>query len=98
MREIMLSKMDLTPPPLISQAGGSQAIKYWGGGQISNKSLFSAVPPSNSLVSVSLERLFELTRRPSRALASPRALLPELQRYKDSVRCGELGAQVPGHL
>ena len=26
-----------------------------------------------------------------------RALLPELQRYKDTVRCGELGAEVPGH-
>ena len=28
------------------------------------------------------EGLFELTQRPSRALHSPRALLPELQRYK----------------
>ena len=27
------------------------------------------------------EGLFELTRRPSRALDSPRVLLPELQRY-----------------
>ena len=44
-----------------------------------------------------LEGLFELTRRPSRALDSPRALLPELQRYKDTVRCGALGAEVPGH-
>ena len=44
-----------------------------------------------------LEGLFELTRRPSRALDSPRALLPELQRYKDIVRCAALGAEVPGH-
>ena len=44
-----------------------------------------------------LEGLFELTRRPSRALDSPRALLPELQRYKDTVRCAALGAEVPGH-
>ena len=44
-----------------------------------------------------LEGLFELTRRPSRALDLPRALLPELQRYKDTVRCGALGAEVPGH-
>ena len=44
-----------------------------------------------------LEGLFELTRRPSRALDSPRALLLELQRYKDTVRCGALGAEVPGH-
>ena len=40
---------------------------------------------------------FELTRRPSWALDSPRALLPELQRYKDTVRCAALGAEVPGH-
>ena len=26
-----------------------------------------------------------------------RALLPELQRYKDTVRCAALGADVPGH-
>ena len=25
------------------------------------------------------------------------SMLPELQRYKDTVRCGELGAEVPGH-
>ena len=43
-----------------------------------------------------LDWLFELTCRPSRALDSPRALLPELQRYKDT-RCGALGAEVPGH-
>ena len=41
--------------------------------------------------------LLELTRRPSRALESPRALLSELQRYKDNVRCTALGAEVPGH-
>ena len=34
---------------------------------------------------------------PSRTLDSPRALLPELQRYKDTVRCAALGAEVPGH-
>ena len=36
-------------------------------------------------------------KSPSRALESPRALLPELQRYKDTVRCAALGAEVPGH-
>ena len=40
---------------------------------------------------------FELTRRPSRALDSSRALLPELQRYKDTVKGVALGAEVPGH-
>ena len=50
--------------------------------------VFSSVPPSNSLVSVS---------DPSRALDSPRVLLPELQRYKDAIKCGALGAEVPGH-
>ena len=34
---------------------------------------------------------------PSWALDSLCALLPELQRYKDSVRCATLGAEVPGH-
>ena len=43
------------------------------------------------------EGLFELTRRPSRALDSPRMLVLELQRYKDTVRCAALGAEVPGH-
>ena len=44
-----------------------------------------------------IEGLFELTRRPSRALDSPRALLPELQRNKDTVRCGAIVAEVPGN-
>ena len=44
-----------------------------------------------------LEGLFELTLPPSRALASPLALLLEPQRYKDIVRCAVLGAEVPGH-
>ena len=48
-------------------------------------------------MSPTLEGLFELTRRPSRALDSPRALLPELQRYKETVRSAALGAEVPGH-
>ena len=34
---------------------------------------------------------------PSRALDSPHTLLPELQTYKDTVRCAALGAEVPGH-
>ena len=51
------------------------------------ETLFSSVPPNNSLVTVAgpLKCSFELTRRPSRALDSPRALLPELRRYKDTV-------------
>ena len=54
------------------------------------------LPATPSSPSRTLEGLFELTRRPSRALDSPGALLPELQRYKDSVRCSALGAEVPG--
>ena len=54
---------------------------------------FLAATPSS--LSKTLEGLFELTRRPSRALGLPRALLPELQRYKDTVRCARLGAEVP---
>merc|ERR1712073_77905 len=55
------------------------------------------LPATPSSPSQTLEGLFELTQRPSRALDSPRALLPELQRYKDTVRCAALGAEVPGH-
>ena len=47
--------------------------------------------------SQTLERLFELTRHPSRAPELPRLSLPELQRYKDTVRCAALGAEVPEH-
>ena len=54
------------------------------------------LPATPSSPSRTLEGLFELTGRPSRALNSPRALLPELQRYKDTVRCAVLGAEVPG--
>ena len=55
---------------------------------------------SQQLPRVRLEPLkgfFELTQRPSRALDSPRALLLELQRNKDTIRCAALGADVPGH-
>ena len=34
---------------------------------------------------------------PFSALTLPLALLPELQRYKDTFRCGALGGEVPGH-
>ena len=54
--------------------------------------LFCSVPASDFL-----EGRFELTRRPSRALDSPRMLLPELQRYKDTVVYAALSAEVPGH-
>ena len=40
-----------------------------------------------------LEGLFELTWHPSRALDLPRALLLELQRYKDTARCAALGTE-----
>ena len=62
------------------------------------ETLFSSVPPSNSLVSVSdPRRAFWADQRPSWALDSSRALLPELQRYKDTVCCVVLGAEVLGH-
>ena len=41
--------------------------------------------------------LFDLFSTSSRALDSPRALLPELQRNKDTVRCAALVAEVLGH-
>ena len=55
------------------------------------------LPATPSSPSRTLEGLFELTQRPCQALDSPRALLPELQRYKDTVRCAAPGAEVPGH-
>ena len=55
------------------------------------------LPATPSSPSQTLEGLFELTRRPSQALDSPRALLPEPQRYKDTVRYGARGAEVPAH-
>ena len=64
----------------------------------SEKHYFLSFPPATpSSPSLTLEGLFELTRHPSRALKLSLALLPELQRYKDTVRCGALGAEVPGH-
>ena len=58
----------------------------------------SFVPLSNSLVSVS-DPWRALTRRPSRALDSPRVLLPKLQRNKDRtlVSCDAIYSEVPGH-
>ena len=56
---------------------------------------FLPAPPS--FISRTLEGLFELTRRPSRAFISPRALLPDPQRYKDTIRYAALGAEVQGH-
>ena len=44
-----------------------------------------------------LKGLFELTRRPSRALNLDAYVASELQRYKDTIRCDWLGAKVPGH-
>jgi len=44
-----------------------------------------------------LERLFELTRCPSGTLDLPCAFLPDLQRYKGTVRCAALGTKVQGH-
>ena len=44
-----------------------------------------------------LEGLFELTWHPSRALDSPRTLIPELQRIKATVSFVVLRAEVPGN-
>ena len=62
-----------------------------------NTFLFRFFQQTPSSPSQTLEGLFELTRRPSRAPDSPRALLPELQRCKDTVSCDALGEDVPGH-
>ena len=69
------------------------------GGQINDPSSgkhysLSFLPATPSSLSRTREGLFELTRRPSRALWK---LFLELQRYKDTVRCAVLGAEVPRH-
>ena len=51
-------------------------------------------PTTSSSPSWTFEGHFELIWRPSRALDSP--LTAELQRNKDTVRCGALGAEVQG--
>ena len=61
-------------------------------GKLYSLPLLTSTPSSPSRT---LEGRFELTRHPSRALDSPRALLPELQRYKDTVRCAALGRGGP---
>ena len=40
--------------------------------------------------------LFELTRHPSRTLNLDVYVALDLQRYMETVRCGALGAEVPG--
>ena len=44
-----------------------------------------------------IEELFELTLSLQEPTTSPLKLDLKLQRYKDTVRCGALGAEVPGH-
>ena len=55
------------------------------------------LPATPSSPSRTIEGFFDLTRRTSRALDSLRALLPELQRNKDTVRCATIVEEVPGH-
>ena len=72
------------------------------GGQINDPSSgkhysLPFLPATPSSPSWTLEGLFELTRSPSRALNLDAYIASELQRCKDTVRCGALGAKVPGH-
>ena len=55
------------------------------------------LPATPSSLSRTLEGLFKLTQRPSWALHSSLGLLPELQRYKVTIRYAALGAEVPLH-
>ena len=81
-----------------SQLGYKQRTYFTQGIASKKKTLvgkhYFEVPSSNSLLSVlTIEGLFELTRQP---LKGPQlallthALLPELQRYKDTVRFAPL--------
>ena len=57
----------------------------------------SFLPATPSSLSQTLKGPSEQTPRPSRALDSPHALLPELQTNKNTLRCAALGEKVPGH-
>ena len=60
---------------------------------LTNDSSLPFLPATPSSPPQNLEGLFELTLRPLRALDSPLALLPDLQRCKDIVIFA--GAEVP---
>ena len=51
-------------------------------------------PATPSSLSQTLDELFEMTWRPSRATDSPHVLLTELRTIKDNVRCTALVAEV----
>ena len=59
------------------------------------KTLFSVAPASNYFISYS-DRLFELTRRPSKALALPCTLPPDRYTRSAAYRCAALGTYIPG--
>ena len=53
--------------------------------------------PGGQIIDPSSEKHYSLPLLPATPSSPSRALLPELQRYKDTVRCALLGAEVPGH-
>ena len=70
------------------------------GGQINdpqsgNRCSLLFLPATPPCLPRTLEGLFELPHCPW-TLDSPHALLPELRRYKETVRCAGLGTEVPG--
>ena len=71
---------------------GEQAVKYGGG---KTKKIFDL--PSGKINDPSSRIHFYFSFLPATPLSPSRALLPELQRYKDTIRCAALGAEVPGH-
>ena len=65
---------------------------------LSRKDFFLLFPTAtSSSQSWTIEGLFRLIRPPSWALSSPCALLPELWRNKDTVRCVKPGEEDPWH-
>ena len=64
------------------------------------KDMFSLsfLPAISSSQSKTNEGLFELAESPSRALNLASCVVSRnLRYYKDIVRCGKLGAEIPGH-
>ena len=82
---------------------GARVVKYWGGGVWEKNHRFTwranqwpivretftlpFLPATFFFLSWTLERLFELTQPPSRAVNMTHFLPSKLKRYKDTVRC-----------
>ena len=83
----------------VGETGKKKHWIVWRANQRHYSTLYYSLPflsATPSSPSRTLEGLLELTRCPSWALDLPRALLPELLRYKDRTSCG--GPRTPSNI